>query len=240
MIEEVINLVMALTSVAITLLDPMMQIANGVDLYMEAVHSSPLVVRCPPRVDEGSWSCSGRRPLPECSLFCPSGLVPADESQVDCNVFRQDANNFSCVPAGVVIIGGLDEEDEPVTDVEVFPSNNKTLQRLLTTEEPSTKRAAVAENTTMISASTEWYDGRVVTCGGVYQMSCSTLQSKDFGGEFGTHSVLKNLQEGASATVLGPSLQLTGSIGNNTRTSTELFTDREGWKMGKRISEDAF
>ena len=183
MMDVAFNLVMALASVAITLLDPLLQLANGVDLYMEAAHSSPLVVRCPPRVDEGSWSCSARRPLPECSLFCPSGLVPVDESLVDCNVFRQNANNFSCVPAGVVIIGGLDEEDEPVTDVEVFPSNNKTLQRLLTTE-----LAAVAENTTMISASTEWYKGRVVTCGGVYQMSCSAFQSKDFSGEFETHS----------------------------------------------------
>ena len=41
MIENVFNLVMALANVAITLLDPMLQLANGVNLYMEAVHSSP-------------------------------------------------------------------------------------------------------------------------------------------------------------------------------------------------------
>ena len=46
MIEELFNLVMALTSLAITLLDPMLQLANGVDLYMEAAHSSPLSFLC--------------------------------------------------------------------------------------------------------------------------------------------------------------------------------------------------
>ena len=76
MIEEMINLLMALTIVAITLLDPMMQIANGVDLYMEAARTSPLIVSCPPKVLNGSWICSERRPLPECYLFCPCGLVP--------------------------------------------------------------------------------------------------------------------------------------------------------------------
>ena len=90
MIEEVFNLVMALSSVAVTLLDPMLQLANGVDLYMEAAHSSPLVVSCPPKVQNGSWICSERRPLPECYLFCPSGLVPEDESQVDCETYKQD------------------------------------------------------------------------------------------------------------------------------------------------------
>ena len=42
MIEEIFNLVIALASVAITLLDPMLQLANGIDLYMEATHSSHL------------------------------------------------------------------------------------------------------------------------------------------------------------------------------------------------------
>ena len=56
MIEKMFNLVMALASVAFTLLDPMLQLANGVDLYMEAAHSSPLVVNCPPRVQNGSWT----------------------------------------------------------------------------------------------------------------------------------------------------------------------------------------
>ena len=41
MIKETLNLVMALTSVAITLLDPMLQLANGLDLYMEVTHSTP-------------------------------------------------------------------------------------------------------------------------------------------------------------------------------------------------------
>ena len=126
MIEELINLVMALTSVAITLLDPMMQIANGVDLYMEAARTSPLLVSCPPKVRNGSWICSERRPLPECYLFCPSGLVSADESRVDCETYKQDnTTNFACVPAGVVIIGGLDEQDVPVTKVEKFSPDQK-------------------------------------------------------------------------------------------------------------------
>ena len=98
MIEDVFNLGLALANVAITLLDPMLQLANGVDLYREASHTSPLVVCCPPRVQNGSWVCSDRRPLPACFLFCPSGLVPAGESQVDCETYRQDnTTNFSCV-----------------------------------------------------------------------------------------------------------------------------------------------
>merc|ERR1711902_64087 len=74
MIEEVFYLLLALPSVVIILLDPAIQLANGVDLYMEASYSSPLMVSCPPpRVGNGSWICSERRPLPECYLFCPSG-----------------------------------------------------------------------------------------------------------------------------------------------------------------------
>ena len=118
MIENVFNLVMALASVGINLLDPMLQLLNGIDLYMEASHSSPLMVSCPPKVENGSWTCSERRPLPECYLFCPSGLVPADKSQVDCETFAEPADNttnFACVPAGVFIVGGLDDQDVPVT-----------------------------------------------------------------------------------------------------------------------------
>ena len=48
MIEEVFNLGLAFANVAITLIDPMLQLANGIDLYREASHSSPLVVSCPP------------------------------------------------------------------------------------------------------------------------------------------------------------------------------------------------
>ena len=48
MIEDVFNLGLAMTNVAITLLDPMLQLANGVDLYREVSHSSHLVVSCPP------------------------------------------------------------------------------------------------------------------------------------------------------------------------------------------------
>ena len=129
MIEEVFNLVMALASVAVTLLDPMLQVANGVDLYMEAAHSSPLMVTCPPRVENGSWICSGRRPLPECFLFCPSGLVPADESKVDCDTYKKEnTTNLACVPAGVLILGGLDEQDVPVGGFRKSKSCQKHLQ----------------------------------------------------------------------------------------------------------------
>ena len=131
MIEEVFNLVMALATVAITLLDPMLQLANGVDLYMEAVDSSPLIVNCPPRVENGSWTCSDRRPLPECYLYCLNGLVPAEKDQVDCETYRQDnTTTFSCVPASVVIIGGLDEEGVAVTEVEVFTPNRNFQNQL--------------------------------------------------------------------------------------------------------------
>ena len=243
MIEEIFNLVIALASVAITLLDPMLQLANGIDLYMEAAHSSPLVVSCPPKVNNGSWICSERRPLPECYLFCPSGLVPAAESQVDCEVYRKPADNttkFACVPAGVVIVGGLGEQDVPVTQVEVFPPTRLLSVDHLDLEAPSTKLTAQAEDPTIIAASTEWYGGRLVTCGGVYQMSCSSFESEDFRRGFVSHSVLKNLQEGVSGAILGASLQLRGSIENKTRSSTEVYTDREGWRMGTRSTQDTY
>ena len=245
MIEETFNLVMALASVGVTLLDPMLQLANGVDLYMEATQSTPLIVSCPPRVKNGSWICSERRPLPECYLFCSSGLVPADDGRVDCETYKQDnITNFACVPAGVVIIGGLNEQDVPVTQVEVFPSEQKQRQLFslnhLKSETSSRELAAQAEESAMISASTELYVGRVVTCGGVYQKSCSSLNLEDFGRGFEEHSVLRNLQEGASGAVLGPRLQTRGSIDNNTRSSTEVYTDQEGWTMGTRISQDAY
>ena len=41
MIEQFFNLALALASVAITLLDPVMQVANGIDLLWEADHVSP-------------------------------------------------------------------------------------------------------------------------------------------------------------------------------------------------------
>ena len=41
MIKETLNLVMALTSVAITLLDPIMQLANGVDLDIDVTNRIP-------------------------------------------------------------------------------------------------------------------------------------------------------------------------------------------------------
>ena len=208
MIADVFNLGLALANVAITLLDPMLQLANGVDLYREASHTSPLVVSCPPRVQNGSWVCSDRRPLPACFLFCPSGLVPAGESQVDCETYRQDnTTNFSCVPAGVVIIGGLDQQDDAVRRIEAF-SQDQLSQDQLTHKEidlNSYNLASLAENKTLISAATEWYNGKLVTCGGVYQKSCSSL--KDQYRQFEVHSVLRSLQEGGSVTVLGPSLQ---------------------------------
>ena len=101
MIKEAYNLLMALVSGMTILLEPAVQIANGVDLYMEASLSSPLLVSCPPPPGKGSWICSERRPLPECYLFCPSGLIPASEYRVDCETYREDkTTHFSGVPAG--------------------------------------------------------------------------------------------------------------------------------------------
>ena len=131
MIEEFFNLVLALTTVAITLLDPVMQMANGVDMYMEASYSEPIFVTCPPRVAAGSWTCSDRRPLPECYLFCPTGFVSATEDRVDCETYRDDnTTNFACVPAAALILGGLDGEDRPVNVTEIFTSRNGFLQPL--------------------------------------------------------------------------------------------------------------
>ena len=245
MIEEAVNFLMALVSVTITLLDPMLQLANGVDLYMEAVKTSPLIVSCPPRVQNGSWVCSDRRPLPECFLYCPSGLLPANGDQVDCETYRQDnSTNFACVSVEVVVVGGLDEQDRPVAQMEVFSADQKHLGDFDSTKlQPlasSKKLSAQSEDWRSITASSEWYAGRLITCGGVYQKSCSTLVLDDDGGGFEPHSVLRNLQEGTSSAVLGPGLQLRGSINNSTRSSSQVFTEQEGWRTGKRLSQDAY
>ena len=245
MIEEAVNLLMALVSVTIALLDPMLQLANGVDLYMEAVKTSPLIVSCPPRVQNGSWVCSDRRPLPECFLYCPSGLLPADGDQVDCETYRQDnSTNFACVPVEVVVIGGLDEQDRPVAQMEVFSADQRHLGDFDSTKlQPMVffkNHSPKAEDWTSVTASSEWYTGRLVTCGGVYQKSCSTLKLEGDGGGFEPHSVLRNLQEGTSSAVLGPGLQLRGSINNSTRSSSQVFTEQEGWRTGKRLSQDAY
>ena len=42
--EEVFNLALALANVAVSLLDPVLQFANGVDLYMESARSAPIIV----------------------------------------------------------------------------------------------------------------------------------------------------------------------------------------------------
>ena len=196
MIESVFNLLFALASVSLNLLDPMLQLLNGVDLYMEATQSSPLIVTCPPKVQNGSWTCSDRRPLPECYLFCPSGLVPMEKSTVDCETYRQDnVTNFACVPSGVLIVGGLDEQDLPVTQVETFSSDRTGQLRAVNSDSEATAKSQVVPTTgpTMISASAEWYDGNVVACGSVYNMSCSSLQPKNFQKGFEAHSVLENL-----------------------------------------------
>ena len=164
MIEEVFNLAMALASVAVSLLDPMLQFANGVDLYMEAARSSPLVVSCPPRVQNGSWICSDRRPFPECYLFCPSGLVPAAESQVDCGTYKQDnTTNFSCDLAGVIVVGGLNDNEVPVTQTEVFQPDLgfKTISAAAastsssTAPPPATTTPEPADCTTVCKGSTD-------------------------------------------------------------------------------------
>ena len=146
---------------------------------MEASHSSPLMVTCPPTVENGTWTCSARRPLPKCSLFCPSGLVPARASEVDCETYSQLDDDFACVPSGVVIVGGLDEEDESVTEVEVFPPNS-TPPNHFVVDRPFFE----LNTTTLVGATTDWYNGALVTCGGIYQMSCSSYLSNDLGGDF--------------------------------------------------------
>ena len=260
MIEEFFNLVLALTTVAITLLDPVMQMANGVDMYMEASYSEPIFVTCPPRVAAGSWTCSDRRPLPECYLFCPTGFVSATEDRVDCETYRDDnTTNFACVPAAALILGGLDGEDRPVNVTEIFTSRNgflqplnlnnsstsetaletqKALHLMKTATTSSTNRTQFQSPgkkkilSTVISATSEWYNGRLLTCGGTYRRSCSSLLVPE--SEFEPHSVLNNWHEGASSNVLGPILQLRGSIGNSV---TEVFSDEEGWVVGARLSE---
>ena len=47
MLEELFNLVVALVSVAITLLDPMLQLANGVVIYILTPFQAPSVVLKP-------------------------------------------------------------------------------------------------------------------------------------------------------------------------------------------------
>ena len=245
MIEAALNLLIALVSVTIVLLDPMLQLANGIDLYMEAVQTSPLTVSCPPRVQNGSWVCSDRRLLPECFLFCTSGLVPANQDRVDCETFRQDnSSNIACVPVEVVVFGGLDRQDHPVPQVDVFSADQKRPGLFDVTQlQPmafSRKLSARTEDWTSVTASSEWYTGRLVTCGGLYQKSCSTLELDGDGGGFKAHSVLRKLQEGTSSTILGPGLQLRGSINNSTRSSSQVFTEQEGWRTGKRLSQDAY
>ena len=267
MIEEFFNLVFALTTVAITLLDPVMQMANGVDLFMEASHTAPLIVTCPPRVANGSWTCSDRRPLPECYLFCPSGLVSATEDRVDCETYRDDnTTNFACVPAAAVILGGLNWEDRPVNVTEVFTSRNGFLQSLNQNSSNTSTTSGIAPlksdkalhlmktvttsstndtefqsavtrelSSTVISATSEWYNGELLTCGGTYKRSCSSLLSPD--SVFEPHSMLKNWHEGASSNLLGSSLQLRGSIDTTTESLTEVFSDEEGWRVGARLSE---
>jgi hypothetical protein len=47
MLDNLLNVLLALVSVMVTLLDPMLQLANGVDLYMEATLTAPLEVTGP-------------------------------------------------------------------------------------------------------------------------------------------------------------------------------------------------
>ena len=44
LVEDVFNLALALANVAVSLLDPVLQFANGVDLYMESARSAPIIV----------------------------------------------------------------------------------------------------------------------------------------------------------------------------------------------------
>ena len=101
-------------------------------------------------------------------------------------------------------------------------------------------RETWTEDWTSVTASSEWYTGRLVTCGGLYQKSCYTLELDGDRGGFKAHSVLRKLQEGTSSAILGPGLQLRGSINNSTRSSSQVFTEQEGWRTGKRIGQDAY
>ena len=51
--------------------------------------------------------------IPFYCVASPSGLVPADKSKVDCEMYMY-------VPAGVLILGGLDEQGVTVTQGGVF------------------------------------------------------------------------------------------------------------------------
>ena len=230
-----------------------MQVANGIDLLWEGDHISPLIVYCPPMVAKGSWMCSERQPLPECSLSCPSGLVPASKDRVDC----ENKTHFACVPAAAAILGGLDSDDQPVNYTEVFTFRDGFLQQL-NQNTPNTSSISGTDHTikkmtstngtvtesqldatmgllSTVSATSEWFNGQLVTCGGIYRRSCSSLVSSS--AEFEEHSVLNNWHEGASSNVLGPSLQLRGSIVETTQSLTEVYSIAKGWTVGSRVSE---
>ena len=55
------------------------------------------------------------------------------------------------------------------------------------------------------------------------------------------HSVLTQPREGSSASTLGPGLHLWGSIDDESRRSSEVYTTAEGkWRQGHMVSEDAY
>ena len=118
----------------------------------------------------------------------------ANQDRVE--TFRQDnSSNIACVPVEVVVFGGLDRQDHPVPQVDVFSADQKRQGLFDVTQlQPmafSRKlRETWTEDWTSATASSEWYTGRLVTCGGLYQKSCSTLELEGDGGGFktGCHS----------------------------------------------------
>ena len=148
-----------------------------------------LQVMCPPIVTNGSWHCSDRRPLPTCSLFCQPGLVPLHTGQVDCETYRQDNSTvFRCVPGVAVVLGGLNNQSEPVTSIEVFGESPGIIPPL---------DLEIRQGSTL-----DLFNGTLMACGGVYKRDCSspdpTAQTKTWLAQsYMTHS-----REGASSSIL--------------------------------------
>ena len=164
---------------------------------------------CPPIVTNGSWHCSSQRPLPSCSLFCSPGLVPLQTSQVDCESYRQDnATVFRCVPAAAVILGGLNNDSQPVASVEVF--GNARSDKVFTDLNPRQ------------GSTVDLYNGSLMTCGGLYKRDCSSPDPASQTKTWSTLSQMTESREGASSSSMEGDLQIWG--GNTLRNRNVLFT----------------
>ena len=182
---------------------------------------------CPPIVANGSWHCSNRRPLPDCSLFCHPGLVPLQTSQVNCEIYRQDNSTaFSCVKAAALVLGGLDNNDQPITSVEMFSNERAT---------------AVFSELGMRHGSTlDWYNGTLMTCGGLYKRNCFSHDQKSQANPWIFSSKMSHMREGASSSILEQHLEVWGGIDKEARKTSETYSTSDKWQSGIVASEDTY